>query len=134
MMFLHFFNTVLILFALISLNVTHKSSSHVNLRYITNKADRPSAAEGMRYNIGTFDLETWSCEWVPIKGADMVQDDYAAQCRIEVAGRAMMALFLCIGVGLAGLSIWGMLGGRDRAGERIKTEDVGVEMDRMHAV
>ncbi|KAF1976052.1 hypothetical protein BU23DRAFT_578853 [Bimuria novae-zelandiae CBS 107.79] len=134
MMFLHFFNTVLILFALISIFVTHKSSSHVNVRYIELKSDRISPTDGMRYNIGKFDLETWSCGWVPIPGATMVHDDYDAQCRVEVAGRAMMVLFLVLGMGLAGLSIWSMLGGRDINGERIKTEEVGVEMDRMNAV
>ena len=133
-MFLHFFNTILILFALISINVTHKSSSHVNVRYIASKVNRPSVADGLRYNIGTFDLETWSCEWIPVEGAAMVRDDYAAQCHLEVAGRGMMVVFLIIGIALAGLSIWGMLGGRDAGGERIKTEQVEVEMDRMHAV
>ncbi|KAJ4357707.1 uncharacterized protein N0V89_002283 [Didymosphaeria variabile] len=134
MMFLHFGNTVLILFALISTFVTHKSTSHVKVKYITNKAERPSAADGMRYNIGTFDLETWSCEWKTIPGAEMVWDDYAAQCHIEVAGRSMMILFLIVGIGLAGLSIWGMIGRRDSSGERIKTEQVELEMDKMNAV
>lgn len=134
MMFLHFANNILILFALISTLVARKSSSHVNLRYVTNKADRPSAADGLRYNIGTFDLETWSCEWKSIPGANMVWNDYGAQCHIEVAGRNMMCLFLVLGMALAGFSIWGMHGRRDASGERIKTEQVELEMGKMNAV
>ncbi|KAL5413865.1 hypothetical protein PMIN03_003545 [Paraphaeosphaeria minitans] len=134
MMFLHFGNTILILFALISTLVAHKSSSHVNVRYVTNKADRSSAAEGLRYNIGTFDLETWSCEWKSIPGAEMVWMDYGAQCSIEVAGRSLMCLFLVVTTALAGLSIRGMIGRRDASGERIKTEQVELEMGKMNAV
>ncbi|KAJ4294342.1 hypothetical protein N0V90_008032 [Kalmusia sp. IMI 367209] len=134
MMFLHFGNNILILFALISIFVTHKSTSHFNVRYITNKADRPSSNDGMRYNIGTFDLETWSCELKSVPGAEMVWDDYGAQCSIEVAGRGVMVVFLVVGSALAGLSIWGMIGRRDATGERIKTEQVDVEMDKMNAV
>ncbi|KAF9738567.1 hypothetical protein PMIN02_005887 [Paraphaeosphaeria minitans] len=134
MMFLHFGNTILILFALISTLVAHKSSSHVNVRYVTNKADRSSAAEGLRYNIGTFDLETWSCEWMSIPGAEMVWMDYGAQCSIEVAGRSLMCLFLVVTTALAGLSIRGMIGRRDASGERIKTEQVELEMGKMNAV
>ncbi|KAK7190946.1 hypothetical protein DPSP01_009155 [Paraphaeosphaeria sporulosa] len=134
MMFLHFGNTILILFALISTLVAHKSSSHVNVRYVTSKADRPSAADGLRYNIGTFDLETWSCEWKSIPGAEMVWMDYGAQCSVEVAGRSIMCLFLVVTTALAGLSIWGMIGRRDASGERIKTEQVELEMGKMNAI
>jgi hypothetical protein len=134
MMFLHFGNNILILFALISTLVAHKSSSHVNVRYVRTQADRLSAADGLRYNFGTFDLETWSCEWKSVPGAEMVWDDYGAQCHIELAGRSMMILFLIMGTVLAGLSIWGMIGRRDSSGERIKTEQVELEMGKMNAL
>jgi hypothetical protein len=134
MMFLHLGNNILILFALISALVAHKSSSHVNARYVSNKDDRPSAADGLRYNIGTFDLRTWSCEWKSIPGAEMVWNDYGAQCHIELAGRNMMILFLVTGTVLASLSIWGMVGRRDASGERVKTEQVELEMGTMNAL
>jgi hypothetical protein len=134
-MFLHFSNSIIILLALISLYVTHKSSSHFSLRYITDKADRPSSDDGMRYDRGTFDLETWSCELQNVAGASMVREDYKRQCGVEMAGRALMVVFLVMGWGLAGVSIWGMVGGwRDGEGERIKTDVVEVEMGRMNAV
>ncbi|KAF2690601.1 hypothetical protein K458DRAFT_438480 [Lentithecium fluviatile CBS 122367] len=134
-MFLHFTNSIIILMALVSLYVTHKSSSHFSERYINNKAERPSSEDGMRYNRGTFDLETWSCELQDVDGARMVQEDYGKQCVVEMAGRAMMIPFLVVGCVLAGLSIWSMIGGaRDADGERMKTELVEVEMGKMNAV
>lgn len=133
-MFLHFGNTIIILFALISIFVTHRSSSHFNIRYISRAADLPSADDGMRYKIGTFDLETWSCELKTVPGAQMVWDDYSAQCGIEVAGRLSMIAVLAIGTALAGLSIWTMIGRHDASGERIKTEQVEEEMGKMNAV
>jgi hypothetical protein len=134
-MFLHFSNSIIILMALISLYVTHKSSSHFRERYINDKADRPSSEDGMRYNRGTFDLETWSCELQFVDGARMVQEDYAKQCVVELAGRNMMIPLLIVGWALAALSIWQMIGGaRDADGERMKTEQVEVEMGKMNAV
>lgn len=134
-MFLHFSNSILILFALVSIYVTHKSSSHFNERYINRKADRQSADDGMRYNIGTFDLETWSCELKSVAGAQMVWEDYSKQCGIEMAGRGMMIPFLVVGWCLCGLTIWQMIGcRRDADGERIKTEQVELEMGKMNAV
>lgn len=135
MMFLHFINSILVLFALVSTYVTHKSSSHFNERYINYKADRASSDDGMRYNIGTFDLETWSCELKIVPGAFMVSEDYRKQCAIEMAGRDMMIPFLIVAWVLCGLSIWQMIGcRRDANGERIKTEQVEVEMGKMNAV
>ena len=134
-MFLHFSNSILILLALVSIYVTHKSSSHFNEFYIMNKAERPSSEDGMRYNRGTFDLENWSCELQSVDGAKMVQEDYSKQCMVEMAGRNMMIPFLVVGWVLAALSIWQMIGGtRDADGERMKTEQVEVEMGKMNAV
>src|SRR5437763_1569603 len=84
---------LVILFALISIYVTHKSSSSFSERYVNRKADRSSSDDGMRYNIGTFDLETWSCELKSVDGARMVWEDYGKQCAIEMAGRDMMIPF-----------------------------------------
>lgn len=135
MMFLHFSNSIIVLLALISIYVTHKSSSHFSERYINNKADRPSSEDGIRYNRGTFDLETWSCELRTVDGARMVQEDYAQQCVVEMAGRFIMIPFLVVGSALAALSIWQMIGGaRDADGARMKTDQVEVEMEKMNAV
>lgn len=134
MMFLHFSNSVLILFALVSLAMSHKSSSHFSERYINKKADLASSEDGMRYNRGTFDLETWSCELKSVPGSRMVWEDYGKQCTAEVAGRAMMIPLLIVGWGLCGLSIWMMIGGwRDANGQRIKTDQVELEMGKMRA-
>lgn len=135
MMFLHFGNSILILFALVSIYITHKSSSHFREGYANNKAERPSSDDGMRYNIGTFDLESWSCELKTVEGARMVWEDYGKQCSIEMAGRGVMIPFLIVGWMLCGMSIWQMIGcKRDADGERIKTEQVELEMDKMNAV
>ncbi|KAF2642388.1 hypothetical protein P280DRAFT_395332 [Massarina eburnea CBS 473.64] len=134
LMFLHFSNSVVVLFALVSIYVTHKSSSHFRERYVNFKADRASSADGMRYGVGTFDLETWSCELKTVAGAEMVWEDYAKQCMIETAGRGMMIPFMITGWALCGLSIWMMIGGRrDADGQRIKTEQVELEMGKMNA-
>jgi hypothetical protein len=89
-----------------------------------------------RYNIGTFDLETWSCELKDVRGASMVQDDYAKQCYVEVAGRAIMIPFVIFAWAVAAVSIWGLVGGGRRGpdGERVKTEDVSLEMGKMNAL
>ena len=135
MMFLHFANSIVILLALVSIHVTHKSSSHFSERYINRKADRPSSIDGMQYSIGTFDLETWSCELKSVPGASMVSEDYGKQCSIEMAGRGLMIPFLIVGWILCGLSIKQMIEcRRDANGERIKTEQLELEMNKMNAV
>jgi hypothetical protein len=143
-MFLHIMNSILALFALVSIYVTHKSTSHFRDGYVNFRAsfmndnDANNLADNFfRYNIGTFDLETWSCELKDVRGARMVQDDYGKQCSIEVAGRAIMIPFVVITWIIAGIGIWGLVGGGRRGpeGERVKTEDVGLEMDKMaHAI
>jgi hypothetical protein len=63
----------------------------------------------------------------------MVQSDYGKQCSIEVAGRAIMIPFLIMAWTVAGVGIWGLVGGGRRGpdGERVKTEDVGFEMGKI---
>jgi hypothetical protein len=68
-MFVHLMNSILVLFALVSIYVTHKSSSrfrdgYVNFRtsFMNDTSPNDPTDNFFRYNIGTFDLETWSCE------------------------------------------------------------------------
>lgn len=152
-MFLHIMSAILVLFALVSIYVTHRSTSHFRDGYVNFRAsqfdsnnstssrttaslDNNSDPEFFRYNIGTFDLETWACELKDVRGAAMVQSDYARQCYIELAGRAVMIPFVVLAWIVAGTGIWGLVGGGRRGpdGERVKTEDVGLEMGKMNAI
>ncbi|KAF2027835.1 hypothetical protein EK21DRAFT_71163 [Setomelanomma holmii] len=141
LMFLHITNGVVVLFALVSIYVTRKSTSHFRDDYVNFRASRTNDNNSttndnvFRYNIGTFDLETWSCELKDVRGATMVKDDYSKQCDIEVAGRAIMIPFVMAAFLVGGISIWGLVGGGRRGpdGERVKTEEVGLEMEKMNA-
>lgn len=94
-----------------------------------------SSENVFQYNIGTFDLETWACELRDVRGAAMVTEDYGIQCSVELGGRAVMIPFVIIAWLVAGIGIWGLVGGGRRGpdGERMKTEDVGLEMKKMNA-
>lgn len=137
-MFLHITNSIVVLFALVSIYVTHKNTSHFRDGYINFAASRmnETSENFFRYNIGRFDLETWACELKDVRGAAMVQEDYGKQCVIEVAGRAFMIPFVIMAWLVAGVGIWGLVGGGRRGpdGERMKTEDVGLEMGKMNAI
>ncbi|KAH8730320.1 hypothetical protein GQ44DRAFT_701166 [Phaeosphaeriaceae sp. PMI808] len=140
-MFLHISNSILILFALVSIFVTHKNTSHFRDGYVNVRASRMDndndTNDGFfRYSIGTFDLETWACELKGVQGARMVQDDYGVQCTNELASRALMIPFVIIAWLVAGIGIWGLVGGGRRGpdGERVKTEDVGLEMGKVNAI
>jgi hypothetical protein len=139
-MFLHITNGILVLFALVSISVTHRSTSHFRdgyVNFVASRMDNGSPGDNFfRYNIGTFDLETWSCELKDVRGASMVQEDYAKQCAIEVAGRALMIPFVILAWTVAAIGIWGLVGGGRRGpdGERVKTEDVGLDMGKMNAI
>jgi hypothetical protein len=136
-MFLHITNGILVLFALVSISVTHRSTSHFRdgyVNFVASRMDDGNPGDNFfRYNIGTFDLETWSCD---VRGASMVQEDYAKQCAIEVAGRALMIPFVILAWSVAAIGIWGLVGGGRRGpdGERVKTEDVGLDMGKMNAI
>jgi hypothetical protein len=140
-MLFHITNAILILFALVSISVTRKSTSHFRDGYVNfrasamNDGNSTASDKVFRYNIGTFDLETWSCELKDVRGVGMVRDDYAQQCAIEVAGRAIMIPFVLLAWLVAGIAVWGLVGGGRRGpdGERVKTEDVGLEMGKMNA-
>ncbi|KAF2796470.1 hypothetical protein K505DRAFT_347916 [Melanomma pulvis-pyrius CBS 109.77] len=145
-MFVHFTHSILVLFSLVSIYITHKMASHFREGYIMRQANNNNNNNnnnnsdgnpdgGVRYNIGTFDLETWSCELKSVKGAMMVWEDYSKQCDIEVAGRVIMIPFVIVAFALAALSISLMIGSRrDPDGERMKTEDVGLEMGKFNAI
>lgn len=100
------------------------------------KADRvPDHVEEIRYDIGSFDLETWACELKTVDGAMMVWEDYSRQCSIEVASRMLMIPFVIIAFLISGWSIAQMMRcRRDADGERMKTEDVNVEMGKFNAI
>ena len=139
-MFLHITNAIVVLFALVSIYFTHRKTSHFRERYVNSRASRmndtvDTQENFFRYNIGTFDLETWACELKDVRGAAMVKDDYSRQCGIEIAGRAFMIPFLIVAWSVAAVGIWGLVGGGRRGpdGERIKTEEVGLEMGKMNA-
>jgi hypothetical protein len=139
-MFLHFSNSILVLFSLVSIFITNKSSSHFRSRYIMRKADRSNAFgssdnDGIRYNIGTFDLETWSCELKNVEGARAVWSEYERQCQVETAGRVIAVPFVVASFLIAGACIAQMMRcRRDADGERMKTEDVGLEMGKFNAI
>jgi len=143
-MFLHITNAILVLFALVSIYVTHKNTSHFREGFVNFRASRmndtasPSTQQSpafFRYNFGTFDLETWACELAGVEGAGMVREDYGMQCGIEIAGRAVMVPFVVVAWGVAAIGLWGFVGGGRRGpdGERMKTDEVGLEMGKMNA-
>lgn len=144
-MFLHFALSILVLFSLVSLYITHRMSSHFRPGYVvrvaasldnTSNPNNYNPEGGMVYNRGTFDLETWSCELKTAQGATMVWEDYSNQCNMEVAGRIIMIPFVIIAFLLAALAIAQMIGcKRDpETGARMKSEDVGLEMGKFNAV
>ncbi|KAF2204238.1 hypothetical protein GQ43DRAFT_365064 [Delitschia confertaspora ATCC 74209] len=130
-MFLNIINTLLILFSMVALFVTHKSSSHFSVRYMSRKGG--FGKDGI-YNRGTFDLETWSCELQSIPGAKVAWDDYASQCRIEVAGRMMMVPFLLLGIGVTCISVAQMMGCQRDGKEQSKPGLEDFEMSKFNAV
>jgi succinate dehydrogenase hydrophobic anchor subunit len=139
-MFLHITNAILVLFALVSIYVTHKNTSHFREGYVNFRASRMNDTAStqdnfFRYNFGTFDLETWACELQDVRGAAMVREDYGRQCGIEIAGRAVMIPFVIVAWAVAAVGLWGFVGGGRRGpdGERMKTDEVGLEMGKMNA-
>lgn len=145
-MLLHLMNGIVVVFALISVFITHKSSSqfrdgYVNfsVTFMNGQKPNPKIAptpKFFRYSLGTFDLETWSCELKDVRGTGMARDEYSKQCGIEVAGRAAMIAFMVLAWLVAAIGIWSLFKGGRRGpdGERIKTEDVGLEMGKMNAI
>jgi hypothetical protein len=68
-------------------------------------------------------------------GARAVWIEYQKQCGIEMAGRAIVVPFMVVAFLIAGACIAQMMRcRRDADGERIKTEDVGLEMGKFNAI
>ncbi|KAG9190447.1 hypothetical protein G6011_08535 [Alternaria panax] len=140
LMFLHIINAILVLFALVSIYVTHKNTSHFREGFVNFRASRMNDSAStqqnfFRYNFGIFDLETWACELQDVRGAAMVREDYSKQCGVEIAGRVVMIPFMIIAWAVVAVGLWGFVGGGRRGpdGERMKTEEVGFEMGKMNA-
>jgi hypothetical protein len=139
---MHLSNSILVLFALVSVFITHKTTSHFRQNYIIHQTTNPylstlpsDPADGIRYNIGRFDLETWSCELKDIPGVGMARMDYAQQCSVERAGRLIMIPLVIAALLVVGLSVQQLVvGGRDGDGERVKTEVVELEEGRFNAM
>jgi hypothetical protein len=130
-MFIHIINTILILLSMVAIFVTHKSSSHFSVVYMSRKGG--FGKDGF-YDRGTFDLETWSCELKAIPGAEPAWEDYASQCRIEEAGRWMMVPFLLAGIGVTCLSVAQMMGcSRESDEEQLKSSP-DFEMGKFNAI
>lgn len=139
MMFLHLSNAIFVLFALVSIYMTHKNSSDWDGEYVSQLAVPTTVMKQdpvFRYDMGTFDLETWACELKDVPGAAMVQTDYAKQCSVEVAGRAVMVPLVISAWLVAGASIWGFVSGgrKGLSSEQMDTEDVGFEMGKLNAL
>jgi hypothetical protein len=122
-MFLHITNSLLILFAFVAIFVTHNSSSRFRDAYVLFRTSLSSSSN---------DSDS-SCDLRSARGADMVRDDYAQQCSIEVAGRALMVPLAAVAWCIAGIAVWGLVGGGRRGpdGERVKSRDVGLDMERL---
>ncbi|KAF2742009.1 hypothetical protein M011DRAFT_413431 [Sporormia fimetaria CBS 119925] len=140
-MFLHFCNSIMILFSLVSIFGTHRSTSHFKEKHVMQQAYRfasPSSRffrnndDEIRYNIGTFDLETWSCELKSVEGARSVWSEYEKQCGVEMAGRVMVIPFMITAFLIVGACVVEMMRcRRDADGRRMKTEEVGVELGKL---
>lgn len=133
-MILHLVNVILVLTALIAMFTSHKNSSKFESNLIpeTPNAVSPSGFRYYRYDSGTFDLETWTCELENMKGVGEARKDYKAQCEIEVAGRTIMAPFFLVALAVAALSVWMLVigGKRTPGGEHIYTKDADIEMSQ----
>ncbi|KAF1926152.1 uncharacterized protein M421DRAFT_40695, partial [Didymella exigua CBS 183.55] len=130
-MILHIINAVLVLCALIAISVAHKKSSTFQYQLIPKDPNvaSPSGYRYFRYDSGTFDLETWTCELKDARGVGDARKDYSAQCHIEVAGRMIMTPFFLAAVTITMLSVWALIvGGKEMPyNEQIYTKDVDLE-------
>jgi hypothetical protein len=133
-MALHVVNTILVLSALIGLSVAHKDSSTFDYKLIPQEPNAlsPSGYRYYRYDAGTFDLETWTCELMNIPAVGDAMKDYSAQCQIEAAARMMLVPFFLATIAVTGLSIWALVvGGRQLPhNEQLYTKDIDLEVGK----
>ncbi|KAJ4994180.1 hypothetical protein SVAN01_00009 [Stagonosporopsis vannaccii] len=129
---IHTINTIMVLIALIAMSVSHKASSTFQAELIPREpnAVSPSGYRYFRYDAGTFDLETWTCELMHPDSVGEARKDYQAQCNIEVAGRMMMAPFFLAALAVTGLSVWTLVAGGEQgpSKEYIYAKDADLEM------
>lgn len=86
-----------------------------------------------RYDSGTFDLETWTCELQTLKSVGDARKDYHAQCELEVAGRMIMVPFFLVTLAMVGLSVWALVatgGERDPHNEQMYAKDIELEVGK----
>ena len=125
---------MLVLSALIALFVSHKASSTFQPESIPNEpnAVSPSGYKYYRYDPGTFDLETWTCQLTTPKAVGEARKDYQAQCNIEVAGRTILVPFFLVALAMSGLSIWSLILGTKHGArnDRLYTKDADLESSR----
>ncbi|KAJ4344958.1 hypothetical protein N0V95_006071 [Ascochyta clinopodiicola] len=131
---LHIINAILVLTALIAIFVSHKASSLFDYKLIPESpnAVSPSGYKYYRYDAGTFDIETWTCELEKPDIVGEARKDYKAQCGIEVAGRTILVPFFLVAVAVAAVSICALVGGgkqESRSGH-LWTKDVDLEMNK----
>lgn len=128
---LHTINTILVLVALIAMSVSHKASSKFQADLIPKEpnAISPSGYRYYRYDDGTFDLETWTCELMHPEAVGEARKDYHTQCDIERAGRMIMAPFFLVALAVTGLSVWALVTGSEQGpiNEHIYTKDADLE-------
>ena len=122
----------MLLIAMISIFLTNSTSSRFRLEDIPEQpnAVSPTGFRYYRYDVGTFDLETWSCELKDAPPIGMAREDYSKQCMIEIAGKTIMVPFFIMGLAVAGVSIWGFVSmGKTPGGdEQLWTKDMELEM------
>ena len=133
-MILHSINAILVLTALITMSVSHKASSSFKYNLIPKEPNAVSTSgyRYYRYDSGTFDLETWTCELKNTKRVGEARKDYQAQCEIEVAGRMIMVPFFLVTLAAIGLSVWALVVGGKQGprSEHLYTKDADLEMGK----
>jgi hypothetical protein len=136
-MILHTINAILVLSALIAIFVSHKASSLFNYDELpqTPNAVSPSGYRYYRYDSGTFDLETWTCELKNAKAAGEAREDYRKQCDIEVVGRTIVVPFSFVALVLAGMSVWAFVVAEKQGprSEHLWTKDLDLEVGKADA-
>jgi hypothetical protein len=134
-MTLHIVNACMLLIAMISIFFTNATSSRFRIEDIPEQpnAVSPTGFRYYRYDAGTFDLETWSCELKDAPPIGMAREDYSKQCMIETAGKTIMIPFFIVGLAVAGVSIWGFISmGKTTTGdEQLWTKDMELEMGKV---
>jgi hypothetical protein len=136
-MTLHILNACMLLIAMTSIFLTNATSSRFRFQDIPEQpnAVSPTGFRYFRYDVGTFDLETWSCELKDAPPIGMAREDYSKQCTIEAAGKIIMVPFFVMALAIAGVSIWGFIsmGKTPMGNDQPWTKDMELEMGKFDA-